>query len=126
ITGNGNIILMPYLNEMPRALAAADIAVCRAGAATLAELTVVGLPAILIPYPYAAGNHQEYNARSLEKEGAALVIRDRELTGSLLAESLARLLAQPAKLKEMAAASRRLGRPRALDEILELIDNLAW
>ncbi|MDQ0286971.1 UDP-N-acetylglucosamine--N-acetylmuramyl-(pentapeptide) pyrophosphoryl-undecaprenol N-acetylglucosamine transferase [Desulfofundulus luciae] len=124
IAENGNIILVPYLDEMPRALAAADLAICRAGAATLAELTVVGLPAILIPYPYAAGNHQEYNARSLEKEGAALVIRDRELTGSLLAEKLARLLARPAKLKAMARASRRLGRSRALDEILELIDNL--
>ncbi len=126
ITKNGNIIFVPYLDEMPRALAAADLAICRAGAATLAELTVVGLPAILIPYPYAANNHQEYNARSLERAGAALVIRDRDLTGPLLAEKLAGLLAQPAKISAMAEASRRLGRSRALAEILDLIDNLVW
>ncbi len=122
---NGNIILVPYLDEMPRAMAAADLAICRAGAATLSELTAVGLPAILVPYPHATGNHQEYNARSLEREGAALVIRDQDLTGPVLCEKLTRLLERPAELEAMARASRRLGRPRALEEIVEIISELA-
>lgn len=121
---NGNITIKPYLHEMPTALAAADLAVCRAGAATLAELTVVGLPAILIPYPHATGNHQEFNARALEKKGAALVIRDAELSGGLLSRQLVRLLDDERRLSAMARASRELGRPGALDDILSCIDQL--
>ncbi|MBE3587808.1 MAG: undecaprenyldiphospho-muramoylpentapeptide beta-N-acetylglucosaminyltransferase [Thermoanaerobacteraceae bacterium] len=122
---NGNITIVPYLYDMPRALAAADVAVCRAGAATLAELTVLGLPAVLIPYPFASGNHQEFNARSLEKKGAALVIKDRELSGQLLTRCLEVILSRPEKLAAMAGACRSLGRPRALQDILDLVDELA-
>lgn len=124
VAQNGNIILVPYLYEMPRALAAADLAICRAGAATLAELTAAGLPAILIPYPHAAGNHQEHNARVLEKAGAALIVLDQQLTGELLVKILKNLLSQPEKLKAMSQASRRLGRPQALESILELVEEL--
>lgn len=122
---NGNITIVPYLYDMPRALAAADVAVCRAGAATLAELTVLGLPAVLIPYPFASGNHQEFNARSLEKKGAALVIKDRELSGQLLTRCLEVILSRPEKLAAMAGACRSLGRPRALQDILDLVAELA-
>lgn len=121
---NGNITIIPYMHQMPLALAAADLAICRAGAATLAELTAVGLPAILVPYPYASGNHQEYNAVSLEKQGAAIVIRDQELSGAKLWEKVEVLLARPEKLAAMREASRRLGRPRALEEIIDLVDGL--
>ncbi|MEW6424854.1 MAG: undecaprenyldiphospho-muramoylpentapeptide beta-N-acetylglucosaminyltransferase [Bacillota bacterium] len=124
IPENGNTTIKPYLYEMPLALAAADLVVCRAGAATLAELTVTGVPAILVPYPHATGNHQEFNARVLGRAGAALVLKDEELAGEMLANQIERLLADPGRLREMAAASRRLGRPRALAEILECVEEL--
>ena len=113
ISNNGNIIIKPYLYNMPQALAAADLAVFRAGAIGLAELTARGVPSILIPYPYAAENHQEYNARVLEKEGAAIVIRDSELTGQLLADTIHNIISESGKLKQMAESSLQLGCPDA-------------
>ena len=120
----GNINVMPYLYDMPEALASADLAICRAGAATLAELTARGLPGILIPYPYAAENHQEYNARSLVEHGAAEMILDRDLNGEALCEKVSRLLANPIKLIEMSKASKKQGHPKALKEILDCIEVL--
>lgn len=120
----GNTTIKPYLYEMPLALSAADLVVCRAGAATLAEITVTGTPAILVPYPYATGNHQEFNARALEREGAAIVLKDEELTGEKLANQIEKLLADPGRLEAMARAGRRLGRPRALADILQCIEEL--
>ncbi|MGQ9825143.1 MAG: undecaprenyldiphospho-muramoylpentapeptide beta-N-acetylglucosaminyltransferase [Desulfotomaculales bacterium] len=121
---NGNTTVKPYLHEMPLALSAADLVVCRAGASTLAEVTATGVPAILIPYPYATGNHQVFNARALQEKGAAVVIEDAVLNGELLANQIERLLAEPARLRQMAAASRELGRPRALEEILACVEEL--
>lgn len=118
---HGNIILVPYLYNMPEAMAAADLVIYRAGAIGLAEIAVRGLPAILIPYPYAAENHQEYNARLVEQKGAAVVITDRELTGELLSQTIRRLLSEPGKLERMAAASRSLGHPHATAAIVEEI-----
>ncbi|MBE3581054.1 MAG: undecaprenyldiphospho-muramoylpentapeptide beta-N-acetylglucosaminyltransferase [Thermoanaerobacteraceae bacterium] len=118
---NGNITITPYLYEMDVALAAADLVVGRAGASFLAEVLVRGLPAVLIPYPYAAGNHQEYNARAVAHKGAAVVIRDHELKSGRLLTTLQSLLAQPSRLKAMAEASLRLGRPDALERIVERI-----
>ncbi|MBO8136625.1 MAG: undecaprenyldiphospho-muramoylpentapeptide beta-N-acetylglucosaminyltransferase [Desulfotomaculum sp.] len=121
LVNTGNITIVPYLYNMQDALAVADLVVCRAGAATLAELTALGLPSILIPYPYAAENHQEYNARALSDRGAAIMIKDSELTGDLLLKKINYLLSSSKKLKEMAQESMRLGRPQALDDILDLI-----
>lgn len=121
----GNIIIKPYLYNMPEALAAADIAVFRAGAIGLAELTARGIPAILIPYPYAAANHQEHNARVVERHGAAVVISDRELTGQLLADTIEKLTEEPESLRTMADASRTLGRPDAARTIAEIAIQLA-
>lgn len=121
ITDNGNITIIPYLNEMPLVMAAADLAICRAGAATLAELTVTGLPAILIPYPYAVRNHQEYNALSLVNDGAAFLIREQELNGVRLAKTVKMLFNSPDILDSMARCSKKIGRPQALTDILEMI-----
>jgi len=121
MTNNGNITIVPYLNEMPLAMMAADLAVCRAGASTLAELTAAGLPAILIPYPYAAGNHQEHNARSIVNQGAALLVREQELSGAKLAEIIGTLFNSPDILSSMAWSSKKIGRPQALADILEMI-----
>lgn len=125
LDGNGNITIVPYLHDMHIALAAADLVIGRAGASFLAEVLVKGLPAILIPYPYAAGNHQEYNARALAEKGAAIVIRDSELAKGKLLSTVESLLADPERLKRMAQASARLGRPDALDKIVSKILALA-
>jgi len=117
----GNVLIKPYLHNMPEALAAADLVVCRAGATTLAEITVRGLPAILIPYPFATDNHQEYNARSLEREGAALVLLDQELASGKLAEKILNLLQDENRLKMMAQKSKILGKPQAAQAIVDCL-----
>lgn len=120
-----NIVVKPYLYNMPQAMAIADLAVFRAGATGLAELTAKGIPAILIPYPYAAENHQEYNARAVEKAGAAKVILNKDLTAPVLVEAIDSVICHQDKLAAMAEASRKLGRPEAADTIGELIVELA-
>ena len=116
-----NIKVVPYLYNMPQAMAMADLAIFRAGATGLAELTARGIPAILIPYPYAAENHQEFNARTLVEAGAARMILNKDLTAELLQKNLDELLTSPEKLETMAAASLSLGKPNAADEIADLI-----
>jgi len=120
----GNVTVSSYLYNMQDALAAANLVISRAGAATLAELTALGLPSILIPYPYAAENHQEFNARALEKEGAAQVVLDRHLKGETLCLKLEELLNKPELLAQMAEASKRMGRRRALQDLIDCVDNL--
>ena len=117
----GNLFVKPYLYNMPQAMACTDLAVFRAGAIGIAELTARGIPSILIPYPYAAANHQEHNARAIEQAGAARMILDRELTEERLISVLEELLTEDEKLRLMAEASRRLGRPQAADEIASMI-----
>ena len=112
-----------FIEDMAAAYAAARIAVCRAGATTVAELTATGTPAILIPFPHAAA-HQLANAVALEKEGAAIVIPDGPETAARLATELGRLLASPERLDSMAAAATRLGRPGAARRVLEVISEV--
>lgn len=119
-----NIKVLPYIHEMPLALSATDIAVSRAGAIGLAELLVKGIPTILIPYPYATANHQEYNARAVESAGAAEVILDKELTGDVLREKIERLLTQSQMLEDMHRAAQKLSKPEAAQVIAETALNL--
>ncbi len=121
---NPKIKIVPYLYNMPQAMAMADLAIFRAGATGLAELTARGVPAILIPYPYAAENHQEFNAQALVKVGAARMILDKELNSEILSKHLNEILSHPTELNKMAAASLSLGRPQAAAEIADLILSL--
>ena len=121
---NGNIIIKPYLYDMPKALATADLAIFRAGAVGLAELTAKGIPAILVPYPYAAENHQEHNALAMQKKGAAFVIKDSALAASVLIHKIEELLCDKEKLNKMAQASKAMGRPNAADKIAEMAISL--
>lgn len=116
-----NIKVEPYLYNMPAAMAMADLVVYRAGATGLAELTARGIPAILIPYPYAAENHQEHNARALEAAGAAKVILNRDLKSENLQSTLQELLADDEKLVAMSAASKALGKPQAAEDIANMV-----
>jgi len=114
----------PFITDMGAAYAAADVVVGRAGAMTCAEVTAVGLPAILVPYPYAADDHQRRNAEVLAAAGAAETILDADLTADRLAERLRALLDDPSRRATMAARARDLGRAdaarRVADECLAL------
>ena len=98
---------------------AADIVLARAGATTIAELGVVGRAAILIPYPYAADNHQELNAKEMADAGAAIMVRQKDLTAEKLAETLAELVADPDRRARMGSAMNALGRPEAASTIVD-------
>lgn len=113
----GKIMVKPYLYEAEDALAAADLALVRAGAMTMAEVAVRGLPAVIIPFPYAIYDHQERNARVPERQGAAVVIREKALTPEGLEETIAGLLDHPGRLAEMARKMKELGRPDAAERI---------
>lgn len=119
-----NAKIVPYLYDMPEAMAAADLVISRAGAATLAEITVRGLPAILVPFPFATSNHQEHNARALVSRKAGQMIRDADFSGAVLVEKVDNLLTDFSSLNAMAAASKQVGKPRALDDIIENIVEL--
>lgn len=110
----------PFIYQMAEAYAAADIVISRAGATTLAELTGLGKPAILIPYPHAAGRHQEFNALKLKEMGAAQVISEQDMNGPVLAAAINDMFSNPEGLKEMHRASRGLGRPDAGSKIVDL------
>jgi UDP-N-acetylglucosamine--N-acetylmuramyl-(pentapeptide) pyrophosphoryl-undecaprenol N-acetylglucosamine transferase len=106
-----------YLDDMPSALAAATLAVSRAGAMMTSELLAWGLPAILVPLPTAAADHQTHNARALAAAGAAVHIPEGELTGAALAEVVRGLMADPTRRAEMAAAARGRARPDSAERI---------
>ncbi|MGE5590941.1 MAG: undecaprenyldiphospho-muramoylpentapeptide beta-N-acetylglucosaminyltransferase [Bacillota bacterium] len=121
----GKIMVKPYLYEAADALAAADLALVRAGAMTMAEIAVRGLPAVIIPIPHAIYNHQERNARVPEERGAAVVLRESELTPDSLERALTGLLDQPGRLEEMGRRMKELGRPEAAERIAREILALA-
>ncbi len=116
--------VVPFIDDMAGAYRRADLVACRAGALTVAELTVARRPAILIPFPYAIYNHQERNARTLADHGAARLILDGELDGPRLAAEIEALAADPGALREMAEAATALGRPRAGDDVVERCEAL--
>lgn len=113
--------MIPYKYDMEEALAAATLAVCRAGASTVCELELLGLPAILVPYPYAAENHQEKNARALVAKGAAEMVIDEFLDGDSLYKIVERLRNDQPKLVEMGNNMLMESRPNALSEIVDEI-----
>jgi UDP-N-acetylglucosamine--N-acetylmuramyl-(pentapeptide) pyrophosphoryl-undecaprenol N-acetylglucosamine transferase len=114
-----------FIDDMAAEYARADLVIARAGATTLAELTAVGRPAILVPFPFAADNHQERNAQALADAGAALVFRQADLDGAKLAAAIRGLLDDPARLGRMQAAMRALARPDAAGTIVGALATLA-
>jgi UDP-N-acetylglucosamine--N-acetylmuramyl-(pentapeptide) pyrophosphoryl-undecaprenol N-acetylglucosamine transferase len=114
-----------FFDRMDYAYAAADLALTRAGAGTVAELGATGLPAILVPYPYAPHDHQAVNASTLVDVGAATMVRNPSATADLLAPELDALFADPARRESMAAAGRSVARPHAADELASWVLELA-
>lgn len=113
--------VVDFIERMDLAYAAADVAVCRAGAATVMELAAVGLPAVLVPYPFARRNHQEANALALERAGGAIVLRDAEATGERLAAHIEPLLDDPARCAAMAKGAQEFARPRAAAHLAQWV-----
>ncbi len=111
--------VVAFIDDMLAEYRRADLVICRSGATTIAELTALGIAAVLIPYPFAAGDHQRYNAQALVRARAAEMVLDRELAPETMAALLARIAADPLRLAEMRARARSLGRPQAAALVVE-------
>ncbi len=107
----------PYIDDMPRSLAATDLVISRSGAGAVSEICAIGRPSVLVPFPYAAGDHQTKNAREIAEAGAAVLVPNSEQLASSLTGTLERLLADPVLLEQMASAAVRLGRSNAASEV---------
>jgi UDP-N-acetylglucosamine--N-acetylmuramyl-(pentapeptide) pyrophosphoryl-undecaprenol N-acetylglucosamine transferase len=110
----------PFIKDMARAYAWADLVICRAGALTVSELAAAGLPSFLVPLPHAIDDHQSRNAEYLAKEGAAVLLPQHSTDAATLAAQLTEVLMQPEKLKAMGATARRLAKPAATRTVVEI------
>jgi len=117
-------VTRPFIEEMGAAYAVCDLALCRAGGTTLAELTALGVPALLVPLPSAANDHQRRNAQVLAGAGGALIFEQEDLDGRRLAAFVLNLMENPLALSRMRAASLTLGRPHAAAEIARRLTDL--
>jgi UDP-N-acetylglucosamine--N-acetylmuramyl-(pentapeptide) pyrophosphoryl-undecaprenol N-acetylglucosamine transferase len=115
----------PFIDNMAERFAQADVIVCRAGAITVAEITVAGRAAIFIPFAAATDAHQLRNARSMESNGAAHVIPQNELTPERLTSEIFSLLDQPQKIADIEQHARKLARPHAVEDIVDLLEGVA-
>ncbi|MEF2964669.1 undecaprenyldiphospho-muramoylpentapeptide beta-N-acetylglucosaminyltransferase [Paenibacillus sp. M1] len=120
-----NLKVLPYIHNMPEVLAALSLIVNRAGASFLAEITSLGIPSILIPSPNVTNNHQEKNARMLEKSGAAKVILEPELNGDSLVKAVKEIMGDKARQASMSSASKELGKPDSARLIVAEMRRLA-
>ena len=116
--------VIPYLDNMADGLAASDIVIGSAGAISLAEITALGKPSIIIPKAYTAENHQEYNAKSIESQGAGIAILEKDLTPERLNEVVFKLLGDRELLIDMSSSSKSIGKPQAIDLIYNEIIKL--
>jgi len=122
--GWGTADVRPYIEDIVTGFAAADLVICRAGATTTAELIAAGKAAIMIPFPFAADDHQRKNAEALEQAGAAKVILQEALGGTRLAEEIKVLVQEPEKIDMMERAGRQLSRGDAAVAVVDLIEQL--
>ena len=122
-----NAKIVPYIYNMEEVMNIADLVVCRSGAMTITEVSAVGKPAIFIPFPFATENHQEYNARVLEKVGAAKIILDKDMNSELLGNTINRIIRNKEKLEEMGRNAEKVAIKNVEDniykEIKELVNN---
>lgn len=116
--------VVPYIYDMSDVMNAADLVICRAGAITISELTALGIPSIMIPSPYVTANHQEYNARALEEQGAAVVILEKDLSSDILYQQIKDLLKDKDQLGKMARNAKKNGITNAADKIYSAIQQI--
>ncbi|MGB8580495.1 MAG: undecaprenyldiphospho-muramoylpentapeptide beta-N-acetylglucosaminyltransferase [Candidatus Sulfotelmatobacter sp.] len=125
-SGSGESVqVFKFIEDMPLAFARADLLVCRSGASTVAEITAAGKPAIFVPFPRAADDHQRVNAEALARDGAAVVVEESKLEGVWLAETISALLGDARRLHIMSEAARGLSHPNAARDIAALAARVA-
>jgi UDP-N-acetylglucosamine--N-acetylmuramyl-(pentapeptide) pyrophosphoryl-undecaprenol N-acetylglucosamine transferase len=117
--------IVPFISDMPAAFAAADLVVCRSGAGTVSELAAAGKPSVLVPFPFAADDHQSRNAEAFERAGAARLVPNGEMNGERLVAVIRQLAGAPAELERMSSAARRLARPGAATRAAEILEEVA-
>jgi len=117
--------VVAFIEDMPAAVAEADLVICRAGAGTVSELAAAGRPAILTPFPYAADDHQTRNAEIFAGAGAAILVPDREMTGQRLFEEVSSLARRKEAIDSMAKAARSLARPGAAARAADILEEIA-
>jgi UDP-N-acetylglucosamine--N-acetylmuramyl-(pentapeptide) pyrophosphoryl-undecaprenol N-acetylglucosamine transferase len=114
-----------FLSGMPAAFATADLVVCRSGAGTVCELAAAGKPSVLVPFPFAADDHQTRNAEAMERAGAARMVRDADMNGEKLFAMVSELAGSSGELEQMGEAARRLARPGAARRAAEILEEVA-
>ncbi len=118
---NKQVMIREYINDMDRCMSAADIVICRAGASSISELQVMGKASILVPYPYAAENHQYYNAMDLVNNNAAILIEEKELDGEKLTEVVNLLISNPGKIMQYGENAKKMAVTDAAERITECL-----
>ncbi|MCC6366963.1 MAG: undecaprenyldiphospho-muramoylpentapeptide beta-N-acetylglucosaminyltransferase [Bryobacterales bacterium] len=118
-------LVAPFIENMPQAFAQSDLIVCRSGAGAVAELAAAGKPSILVPFPFAADEHQLRNAEAMSKAGAARLVLDKEMTGEELFHTVQSLTAEPGLLERMGQAARQFARPSAARRAAEILEEEA-
>jgi UDP-N-acetylglucosamine--N-acetylmuramyl-(pentapeptide) pyrophosphoryl-undecaprenol N-acetylglucosamine transferase len=114
--------VVPFIADMPSAFADADLVICRSGAGAVSELAAAGKPSILVPFPYAADNHQMRNAQAMERGGASRLVPDADLTGEMLFETVSRIIAE---LESMGQAARQFAKPGAAARAADVLEEVA-
>ena len=117
--------VVPFIQDMPAAFREADLIVCRSGAGAVSELAAAGKPSILVPFPFAADDHQTRNAEAFDKAGAARLVRDVELTGETFVSAVTALAQQPEALERMGAAVRQFARPGAAARAADILEEVS-
>jgi UDP-N-acetylglucosamine--N-acetylmuramyl-(pentapeptide) pyrophosphoryl-undecaprenol N-acetylglucosamine transferase len=115
--------VVPFIRDMPAAFAAADIVVCRSGAGAVSELAAAGKPSVLVPFPFAADDHQTHNAQAFESAGAARLVPDADLTGERFFAAVSGLAGEPGRLRQMGEAARKFARPGAARRAAEILED---
>lgn len=125
LAAGGSAEVYPFIDDMPAIFARADLLVCRSGASTVAEVMAAAKPAVFVPFPRAADDHQKRNAEALERAGAAVMIEERALTRESLVDVVRTLLGDPVRRAKMARAAHRFAHPQAASEIARMAAALA-
>ena len=121
LTKTPGLDVREYIYDMADVMRAADLVICRAGASTVSELTALAVPAVIVPSPYVTNNHQEKNARILEKHGGAQVILEKDATGEALYRAAGEILRSPELRRSMSAGMAELGIPDATERIYRTV-----
>jgi len=114
-------VVKPFFNNMEIPLNAADLAISRAGSLSISELNLCGLPSILVPYPYAAADHQRFNAKAMEEAGASIYLEDSECNSSKIFELILYILNNPEKFEQMKNSNKKMAKPQATEDIIRIL-----